>query len=49
MVSFGNALDNAIEASEKLPADQRLITVKAGMPADAEIFRNRMDFPPDLW
>lgn len=26
---FGNALDNAIEASEKLPADQRLITVKA--------------------
>lgn len=26
---FGNALDNAIEASEKLPAEQRLITVKA--------------------
>lgn len=26
---FGNALDNAIEASEKLPADERLITVKA--------------------
>ena len=29
---FGNALDNAIEASEKLPADQRLITIKAGRP-----------------
>ena len=27
---FGNALDNAIEASVKLPPEQRLITVKAG-------------------
>lgn len=26
---FGNAIDNAIEASEKLPEDKRLITVKA--------------------
>ncbi len=26
---FGNALDNAIEASEKLPEDKRLITVRA--------------------
>ena len=26
---FGNAIDNAIEASEKLPADNRLITVRA--------------------
>ena len=26
---FGNALDNAIEASEKLPEDRRLITVRA--------------------
>ena len=26
---FGNAVDNAIEASERLPEDQRLITVKA--------------------
>jgi len=26
---FGNAIDNAIEASEKLPEDQRLITAKA--------------------
>lgn len=27
---FGNALDNAIEASEKLPEEERLITIKAG-------------------
>ena len=27
---FGNALDNALEASVKLPPEQRLITVKAG-------------------
>lgn len=26
---FGNALDNAIEACEKLPAEQRLITIRA--------------------
>ena len=26
---FGNALDNALEASVKLPPEQRLITVKA--------------------
>lgn len=26
---FGNAIDNAMEASERLPEDQRLITVKA--------------------
>lgn len=31
---FGNALDNAIEASERLPEDQRLITVKAGRIRD---------------
>lgn len=31
---FGNALDNAIEASEKLPADRRLITVKSGRVRD---------------
>lgn len=31
---FGNALDNAIEASEKLPEDQRLITVKANRVRD---------------
>lgn len=31
---FGNALDNAIEASEKLPEEQRLITLKTGRLRD---------------
>ena len=31
---FGNALDNSIEASEKLPEDRRLITVKAARIRD---------------
>ena len=31
---FGNAIDNAIEASEKLPEDRRLITVKAAKIRD---------------
>ncbi|MDO4333944.1 MAG: GHKL domain-containing protein [Eubacteriales bacterium] len=31
---FGNALDNAIEASEKLPKDRRLITVRANRVRD---------------
>lgn len=31
---FGNALDNAIEASEKLPEDKRLITVRANRVRD---------------
>ena len=31
---FGNALDNAIEASEKLPPNQRMITVKASRVGD---------------
>lgn len=31
---FGNALDNAIEASEKLPADRRLITVRSARVRD---------------
>lgn len=31
---FGNALDNALEASEELPEDQRLITVKAARVRD---------------
>lgn len=30
VVIFGNALDNAIEACEKVPAQERYITVKAG-------------------
>lgn len=31
---FGNALDNAIEASEKLPEDKRLVTVRANRVRD---------------
>lgn len=31
---FGNALDNAIEASEKLPVEERLVTVRAGRVRD---------------
>lgn len=31
---FGNGIDNAIEASEKLPEDQRVILVKAGKVQD---------------
>lgn len=31
---FGNAIDNAIEASEKLPEDRRMIEVKAGRVQD---------------
>ena len=43
-VIFGNALDNAIEASEKLPQEQRLITVKAERRQDmlVIIVRNNM-------
>ena len=31
---FGNSIDNAIEASEKLPENQRVIAVKAGRVND---------------
>ena len=31
---FGNAIDNAIEAGEKMPEEERLITVKAGRVRD---------------
>lgn len=31
---FGNALDNAIEASEKLPEEERLVTIRAGRVRD---------------
>lgn len=31
---FGNGIDNAIEASEKLPANQRVILIKAGKVQD---------------
>lgn len=34
---FGNALDNAIEASEKLPEELRLITVKAERVRDLQL------------
>lgn len=43
---FGNALDNAIEASEKLPIDKRMITVKAACIRDMLIItveNNRLD------
>lgn len=40
---FGNALDNAIEASMKLPQEERLITVKSGRIQDTlvVVFENR--------
>lgn len=31
---FGNAIDNAIEASEKLPEENRLVTVRTGRVRD---------------
>lgn len=34
---FGNAIDNAIEASEHLPEEQRLVTVKAERVRDMRI------------
>lgn len=41
---FGNALDNAIEACEKIPEEERLITVKAGTIRNmlSIIFENSM-------
>ena len=43
---LGNALDNAIEASEKLPVDKRIVTVKAACIRDMLIItveNNRLD------
>ena len=42
---FGNALDNAIEACEKLPQGQRLVTVKTGRVRDMLLIlvENTMD------
>ena len=42
---FGNAIDNAIEASEKLPEDRRMIEVKAGRVQDmvSIVIRNNYD------
>lgn len=52
IIIFGNALDNAIEASEKLPADEALITVKAGKIRNmlSIIFENNMadELNPDF-
>lgn len=45
---FGNALDNAMEASEKLPPEQRLITVKAARVRDMLVItveNNRLPGP----
>lgn len=43
---FGNALDNAIEASEKLPEDRRLITVRAGRVRDLLAITIENNAPP---
>lgn len=45
---FGNALDNAIEASERLPQDQRQITVKAGRVRNMLIIRVMNNILPDV-
>lgn len=45
---FGNALDNAIEASEKLPEDQRIITVKADRVRDMLAIVVENNVPPDM-
>jgi len=39
---FGNALDNAIEESEKLPEDRRLITVRANRVRDMLVITVRL-------
>ncbi len=44
---FGNALDNAIEASEKLPEDLRLITAKASRIHDMLVITVENNTPPD--
>ncbi|MCM1189200.1 MAG: GHKL domain-containing protein [bacterium] len=45
---FGNALDNAIEAVEKLPPEERMITVKAGRVQDSLVivFENTFSGEP---
>lgn len=45
---FGNALDNAIEASEKIPENRRLITVKANRVRDMMIITVENNASPDL-
>ena len=44
---FGNAIDNAIEASEKLPEDHRLITVKAAKVRDMLMITAENNMEPD--
>jgi len=44
---FGNALDNAIEASEKLPEDRRLITVRAKRVRDMLVIAVENNASPD--
>ncbi len=45
---FGNAIDNAIEASEKLPEEQRLITVKADHIRDMLVIVIENNMLPDM-
>lgn len=45
---FGNALDNAIEASEKLPKDRRLITIRANRVRDMLIITVENNAADDL-
>ena len=45
---FGNALDNAIEASEKLPGDQRLITVRSNRVRDMLVITVENNAAPAL-
>lgn len=46
---FGNGIDNAIEASEKLPEEQRVIVVKAGKVQDfvSILIENNCSIGPD--
>lgn len=44
---FGNAIDNAIEVSEKLPEDRRLITVKAAKVRDMLMITAENNMEPD--
>lgn len=45
---FGNALDNAIEASEKLPEDRRLITVRSNRVRDMLVITVENNAAPAL-
>lgn len=44
---FGNALDNAIEASGSLPEEQRLITIKGNRIHDLQIIVVENNVRPD--